>query len=51
MANEKKMDEAIKYTVNYCMNNLNFADPKWDDKNFPDYKEAKEEKADSDTNK
>ncbi len=47
---EKKFNETKKFVFNYCMNELNFADPKWDDKNFPDYKETND-KDSSDKNK
>lgn len=49
--NNEQSNNNMSRTLEHCTKQFNFADPKWDDKNFPDYEEAKEEKTDSETNK
>ncbi len=51
MNTNQNTNKEMSQTLKHCIDQFNFADPKWDDKNFPDYKEAKEEKTDSETNK
>ena len=41
MENKEKMNNAIRNTLNYCMNELNFVDDKWNDNNFPAYDDVK----------